>query len=62
MARDLKFPIDVVEGLYHLCSENKGADQLRSYRELICAFVLACAKGRFSHDAAHLMIAVAQND
>ena len=22
-----------VEGLYHLCSENKGADQLRGYRE-----------------------------
>ena len=22
-----------VEGLYYLCSENKGADQLRGYRE-----------------------------
>ena len=29
MARDLKFRIKEVEGLYYLCSENKGADQLR---------------------------------
>ena len=33
MARGLKFRIQEVEGLYYLCSENKGADQLRSYRE-----------------------------
>ena len=33
MARGLKFRIYVVEGLYYLCSENKGADQLRGYRE-----------------------------
>ena len=33
MARDLKFRIKVVEGLYYPCSENKGADQLRGYRE-----------------------------
>ena len=32
-ARDLKFRIKEVEGLYYLCSENKGADQLRGYRE-----------------------------
>ena len=38
MARGLKFRIKKVEGLYYLCSENKGADQLRW----------------FSHDAAHL--------
>ena len=31
MARGLKFRIKVGEGLYHPCSENKGADQLRSY-------------------------------
>ena len=29
MARGLKFRIYEVEGLYYLCSENKGADQLR---------------------------------
>ena len=33
MARGLKFRIEEVEGLYYLCSENKGADQLRGYRE-----------------------------
>ena len=33
MARGLKFRIKEVEGLYYLCSENKGADQLRGYRE-----------------------------
>ena len=33
MARGLKFWIQEVEGLYYPCSENKGADQLRSYRE-----------------------------
>ena len=33
MARDLKFHIYEVEGLYDLCSENKGADQLRGNRE-----------------------------
>ena len=30
MARDLKFCILEVEGLYYPYSENKGADQLRS--------------------------------
>ena len=33
MARGLGFRIKEVEGLYYLCSENKGADQLRGYRE-----------------------------
>ena len=33
MARGLKFWIQKVEGLYYLCSENKGADQLRGHRE-----------------------------
>ena len=40
-ARGLKFLIKEVEGLYYLCSKNKGA-------QLICAFVLAYAKSRFS--------------
>ena len=31
MARGLKFRIQKVEGLYYPCSENKDADQLRSY-------------------------------
>ena len=33
MAGGLKFWIKKVEGLYYLCSENKGTDQLRGYRE-----------------------------
>ena len=33
MARDLKFRIKEVEGLYYPCSENKGADQLCGNRE-----------------------------
>ena len=33
MARGLKLRIKKVEGLYYLFSENKGADQLRGYRE-----------------------------
>ena len=32
MARGLKFWIKKEEGLPYLCSENKGADQLRDYR------------------------------
>ena len=32
-ARDLKFRIWEVDGSYYPCSENKGADQLRGYRE-----------------------------
>ena len=64
MARGLKFGIKKEEERYYLCSENKGADQLRGYREgnheadlrlkLICVFVFAYAKRWFSHDAAHL--------
>ena len=33
IARGLKFITWEVEGLYRPCSENKGADQLRGYRE-----------------------------
>ena len=32
-ARDLKFWLEVEEELYYPSSENKGADQLRGYRE-----------------------------
>ena len=33
MARGLKFRIEKVKGWYYLCSENKGADQLRGYHK-----------------------------
>ena len=49
VARDLKFWIQQVEGLYYLCSENKGADQLCSYLRL-CFHIYA--KCRFPHFAA----------
>ena len=56
MVRGLKFRIQKEEGLYYPCSENKGADQLRGYREADLRFVFAYAKIRFSHVAAHLLI------
>ena len=31
ISRGIKYRIQEVEGLYYSCSENKGADQLRSY-------------------------------
>ena len=54
MSRGLKFRNKEEDGLYYPCSENKGADQLRGYAKLICAFVFAYAKIRFSHNAAHI--------
>ena len=58
MTRGLKFWIKKVEGLYYPCSEKKGADQLCGYWKLICVFVFAYAKSRFSHNEAHLFISV----
>ena len=61
IARGLKFQSYEVEGLYHLCSENKGTAQLCGNNraaaqlcgnnrpaDLICAFVFAY-ESRFSH-------------
>ena len=47
IGRGLKFWILEEEGLYYLCGENKGADQL-------CCVVFPYAKAVFSHDTAHL--------
>ena len=56
MAGGLKFRIYVEKGLYYLCSENKGADQLRGVTaKLICVFVFANAKRQFSHDEAQII-------
>ena len=52
MARGLKFR--KVEGLYYLCSENKGADQLRGHHEADLRLCFRIAKHWFSHDTAHL--------
>ena len=51
MARGLKFRIKIEEGSHYPCSVNKGAVQLRGYRELISVFIFAYAKSRFTHDA-----------
>ena len=38
-----------------LCNENEGADdQLHDYVQLICAFVLAYTRSRFSYDTAQI--------
>ena len=52
MAGGLKFRIKEVEGLYYLCSEIKGADQLGGYREADLHLCFRICKNRFSHDAA----------
>ena len=52
MGRGLKLWLEQVEGLYHLCSENKGADQLHGYRAADLRLGFRICKGRFSHDAA----------
>ena len=63
MARGLKFRIYKVEGLYYLSSKNKGADQLRSYREAdlrLCFRI--CKTLVFFHDAAYNSLSVFTQD
>ena len=52
MARDLKFRIKEVGELYHLCSENKGADQLCAYRTADLRLCFRICKKPVSHDEA----------
>ena len=54
MARGLTFRILEEEGLYCLCSGNKGADQLHGYHAAV--FVFTYAKIRFSHDVAQIIV------
>ena len=56
MDRGLKFCIYELEELYWLYSENKGADSFAVTAKLICVFVFANTKSRFSHDEAHFII------
>ena len=56
MARDLKFQILVVDGLYYPYSESKGADQLRGYREAdlrLCFRI--CKKPVFSGRGSYIL-------
>ena len=55
-ARRLKFRILVEEELYYLSSENKGADQLRSYCEADLRLCFRHADCWFSHVAAHMLV------
>ena len=51
--------IKEVEGSYYPCSENKGADQLRGYREAdlrLCFRIYA--KCWFSHNAAQMYVGI----
>ena len=41
--------------MYYRCSKNKGADQLRGYREADLRLFFAYADCRFSHEAAHYL-------
>ena len=63
MARGLKFRIQKVEGLYYPCSKNKGADQLRGYREAdlrLCFRI--CKKPVFSRRGSILAVAMSKFD
>ena len=54
-ARSLKFRIKVEEELYYPSSENKGADQLRGYREADLRLCFRLCRLLFSHEAAHII-------
>ena len=54
MAKGLNFWIWKGEELYDLCSENKGAYQLHVNVQLICTFVFAYAKMKYSLNASHM--------
>ena len=57
-ANGYRVEISDVGGLYYPCSENKGADQLRDYREADLRLCFAYAKSRFSHTEAHIFAAL----
>ena len=52
MARGLKFLIKKVEGLFYLCRENKGADQLCGCHTADLHLCFRIIKSWFSHDLA----------
>ena len=53
MTKGLKFQVKEVEDMY--VAKSKALISLGLTMQLICAFVSAYAKSRFSHDAAHLI-------
>ena len=56
MARGLKFRIQEVEGLYYPVAKTKALISFTVIAKLICVFVFAYAKIRFSYDAAHFLL------
>ena len=55
MARGLKFRIWKAEGLYYPSGENKGADQLRGFREAdLCLCFQICKNPVFSRRSSYL--------
>ena len=52
MTRDLKSRVKKEEGLYCLCSETKGADQLRGFRIADLRLCFRICKKRITHDEA----------
>ena len=55
MVRGMKFRIEEEEGWHYPCSENKGADQLRGYREAdlrLCFRI--CKKPVFSYRGSYV--------
>ena len=52
--RICKKPVFLQRGSYDDFSENKAADQLHGNGQLICAFVFAYAKRRFSYNGFHI--------
>ena len=55
IVRYLKFRILEVDGLYYPCSENKGPDQLRGYREAVLRLCFSIFK-KFANNEAHLLL------
>ena len=54
ISRGLKFRINLEKGLYYPCSEKRALISCEVTAQLICVFVFAYAKSRFSHNEAHL--------
>ena len=54
-ARGLKFWILKLEGLYYLCSENKGADQLHGNCEADLRLCFRICKNSVSHNQARIL-------
>ena len=50
-----RFQIKIEEGLYYLSTKTKALISFVVAAELICAFVFAYAKSRFSHNEAHIV-------